>query len=422
MNKSAVLRCVVLFVPLAACAFGQTEAAPSSSPSADQATRRVQVPAAIASTLVLQRTPVKYPDEARAAHIQGTVVLKIVTSYSGDVEEMAVVSGDPTLAQAAMETVKTWKYKPYLLDGSPAQMETQIVIGFHLKTDPQPKEAPLGLFHDNAYSNDYFGIYYPLSRDWVLDTHVMRNQLLAQGNSKSGSVLLAAIHIPQDDDYLRADTSFTVLAMGGDRTYKPEDCKSELESVANELHSRKEGQQKGDLTQFGIAGHDFYRADFEFRVGVDHRTWLCSPVGDYLLQWNIVGWSKQAIEAAVSTLNSITPTPPPLAKPETPAESPKAAERVHVAQGVTAGLLVKKVNPVYPEEARRARIQGVVRLSAVITRNGDIADLEILDGPLELAVSAVNAVRKWKYRPYLLMGSPVEVQSEIMVNYLLSGR
>jgi protein TonB len=60
-------------------------------------------------------------------------------------------------------------------------------------------------------------------------------------------------------------------------------------------------------------------------------------------------------------------------------------------------------------------------MSAVISKNGDVIDLEVLHGPIELSVSAVNAVRQWKYRPYVLNGQAVEVRTEIMVNYVLSG-
>ncbi len=83
-------------------------------------------------------------------------------------------------------------------------------------------------------------------------------------------------------------------------------------------------------------------------------------------------------------------------------------------------MLIKKVTPVYPTDAKYAHIQGTVRLRAVINKTGDVVDLEVMSGPIELVVSAVNAVRKWKYRPYLLMGEPVAVQTEIVVNYALS--
>ena len=106
------------------------------------------------------------------------------------------------------------------------------------------------------------------------------------------------------------------------------------------------------------------------------------------------GWSKSAIETAVSTLNSITAMPPKPPQPQATTESPKVGAQVKVNQGVSAGLLIKKAPPVFTLWRRRnAHIQGTVRLSAVINKNGDIADLEILDGPIELVVSAVNAVR-----------------------------
>ena len=197
-------------------------------------------------------------------------MLKVITTQSGDAEEVTVVSGDPALAQPAAEAVKQWKYKPYLQEDSPAKMETEVSFNLHLKARAEPTPVPLGVFHDNAYSNDYFGIYYPLLRDWVRETQLTRAKLTAEGTS----VLLSAIHIPQDSEPLRADSSLTVLAVGGRHAPAADECKRFLESVANDVRSRKEGQQKGEVTQFTIAGHDFYRGDFEYRHGP--TTGLCS--------------------------------------------------------------------------------------------------------------------------------------------------
>jgi TonB family protein len=322
-----------------------------------------------ASALLVQKAPPKYPDAAVKAGIQGEVVLKVVTSYSGDVEEVTVVSGDPALSQAAADVVKQWKYKPYQVEGSPTEMETHVTINFKLKSHPQPAALPLGTFSHNAYPNDYFGILYPLSRDWVRETDLMRSKLASEGASTGTYVLLAAIHIPQDSDPLRADSSFTVLAVTR-AAASSQDCKQYLELVANSAESQKAGKQKGEMTQFTIAGHDFYRSDLEYRHGVDHRTFLCTAIKDSLVQWNIVGWSKQAIETAVSTLNSMTPLPstaqpgPRLA----PGDDPNAPKRVPVMMGVSAGLLVKKVVPVYPPEARNNRIEGSVVMKALINK------------------------------------------------------
>lgn len=93
--------------------------------------------------------------------------------------------------------------------------------------------------------------------------------------------------------------------------------------------------------------------------------------------------------------------------------------RVRVSQGVSAGLLVHKVQPDYPPEARRARIQGSVVLRAVIGKDGSIEKLTLVSGHPMLVPAAIDAVQQWRYRPYLLMGNPVEVDTEIMVNFQL---
>lgn len=107
----------------------------------------------------------------------------------------------------------------------------------------------------------------------------------------------------------------------------------------------------------------------------------------------------------------------------TPVAVPKVAtpQRVRVSQGVSAGLLVRKVNPNYPPLARQARIQGQVILRAVISKDGSIENLTLVSGHPMLAPAAIDAVKQWKYKPYLLNGEPVEVDTEVQVNFTLSG-
>jgi periplasmic protein TonB len=107
----------------------------------------------------------------------------------------------------------------------------------------------------------------------------------------------------------------------------------------------------------------------------------------------------------------------------TPVAVPKVAtpQRVRVSQGVSAGLLVRKVNPTYPPLARQARIQGQVVLRAVISKDGSIENLTLVSGHPMLAPAAIEAVKQWKYKPYLLNGEPVEVDTEVQVNFTLAG-
>jgi protein TonB len=107
----------------------------------------------------------------------------------------------------------------------------------------------------------------------------------------------------------------------------------------------------------------------------------------------------------------------------TPVAVPKVAtpQRVRVSSGVQNGLLVRKVNPTYPPLARQARIQGVVILQAQISKEGNIENLQLVSGHPMLAPAAIEAVKQWKYKPYLLNGEPVEVETQVQVNFTLSG-
>jgi len=83
--------------------------------------------------------------------------------------------------------------------------------------------------------------------------------------------------------------------------------------------------------------------------------------------------------------------------------------------------LLRKVQPVYPPLARQARVQGEVELRAIIGKTGAIENLIVVRGHPMLAAAAVEAVRQWRYRPYLLNNEPIEVETDITVTFLLSG-
>lgn len=84
------------------------------------------------------------------------------------------------------------------------------------------------------------------------------------------------------------------------------------------------------------------------------------------------------------------------------------------------GSLVRRLNPVYPPLARSARIQGPVVLFAIISTSGTIENLRVVSGHPLLVTAAIDAVKQWRYRPYILNGEPIEVETEITVNFVLN--
>jgi protein TonB len=99
---------------------------------------------------------------------------------------------------------------------------------------------------------------------------------------------------------------------------------------------------------------------------------------------------------------------------------PAPPKRIRVSQGVTKGLLIQKIEPKYPLLAMQARIQGQVFLMAIIGKDGDIKQLSLVSGHPVLVPAAIEAVRQWRYRPFLLNGEPVEVETSVTVTFRFS--
>jgi TonB family protein len=226
----------------------QSSADSAKETSQDQSTATLPADSTKLEPIKIQKAT--YPYEAREKQLQGQVLVKILVSTAGDVESVELISGDPVLARAAMEAAKKWKFKPFIKNGKPIKVSTNLPFSF--------------AFTENIHEE----------------------------------------------------------------------------------------------------------------------------------------------------------TVPPMEIP-VPTDGSEAPKRVRIAQGVSTGLLVYKVQPVYPPDARRARIEGTVVLRAIIDKEGRIADLQLISGPKELAPAAIGAVQQWRYRPYLLNGEAVAVDTQIQVNFQL---
>jgi protein TonB len=96
-------------------------------------------------------------------------------------------------------------------------------------------------------------------------------------------------------------------------------------------------------------------------------------------------------------------------------------KKLSISSGVMAGNLLEKTVPQYPAIAKAARIQGTVVLQATISKTGTIQNLRVVSGPPMLQQAALDAVRSWRYKPYLLNGDPVEVETTVNVVFNLGG-
>jgi periplasmic protein TonB len=100
---------------------------------------------------------------------------------------------------------------------------------------------------------------------------------------------------------------------------------------------------------------------------------------------------------------------------------PKPAGRLRISSGVSEGMLLAPIRPMYPTIAKAAGVQGTVVVEAIISRTGTIESLHVVSGPMMLQNAALEAIREARYRPYLLNGEPTEVQTTITVNFRMGG-
>jgi TonB family protein len=150
------------------------------------------------------------------------------------------------------------------------------------------------------------------------------------------------------------------------------------------------------------------------RASADGKATTCLSSGEPVVQSTPSGISESGGTAYVGTAPQNS-----LAGIQVPAAG--SPQRVRISSGVANGLLVSKITPAYPDAARTARIQGTVVMRALINPAGEVENLTLISGHPLLAPAAIEAVKQWKYKPYLLSGKPVGVDTEIQVNFTLRG-
>jgi periplasmic protein TonB len=319
------------------------EAAPQDKPDAAGVT--VQQ----GSVALLHRVPVRYPAEALAKNIQGTVVLEVTLSETGTVTDARVLSGPEELRAAALQSVLQWHYS----NDAHASIKTQASVVF---TPPVREGIGKGV-----------------------SGGVGRGVGSGPGPGVVGGITggIAAVPPPPPPPPPAVATVEHIVMN------VPDELKRKLEGRVT-LH---EGDQ---LT--GNAMAELYNSI----TAVDEhlRLNIFTPAG------------QKGTTVAIVIEN----TAPMVAA---------APAKIRVGGDMQAANLIQKVTPIYPAEAKEARIQGVVHFTANISKEGKVVDLQLISGHPLLAGPARDAVMQWVYKPTLLNGNPIDVVTEINVNFTL---
>ncbi|MGB9199741.1 MAG: energy transducer TonB [Terriglobales bacterium] len=296
-----------------------------------------------------------------------------------------------------------------------------------------------GLLKGGVYSNACLGFSFRLPEGWDLADKIVGADRKAMHTGKGLTLLM--LHEP------------TAKPPGNTITLSARDSSliaGTLQYIVSyAVHQEQQNAPHEELlrdafpVEFGE--RTFYRADSRRFINNDlslYQAMVTTRFRGYLIGAEVVTRSAEELDKSVNTLRGtsfledrVDPRcrlgPQENVTPKVgiitgiissrPAVSPSGiVVPIHVSGQLAEGLLLKRVEPLYPEDARKAGVQGQVILEAEIDSKGDVKGLTLISGPSSLVTSALEAVRQWKYKPYRLNGEPVAIQTQIVVNFTLS--
>jgi TonB family protein len=315
---------------------------------------------------VMHRTNIVYPESARAKRIQGVVTVEATVDGSGNVVDTHVLNGPIELRRAAQQSVLNWHF------AADTAMNTRMVkVSFEL---PAEGAAPAAAAPPAAEAASRFVI----TEDKV-------KALQSQTGGK------AALSVPLTSPVFEGKRVSRIW-VGGLSEQSRSDLMSRLQ-----VHV-------GDT----LAADTMDKLRAEVRAYDEHLlvVTIMMPTGEVSLAIQMPGSDNFRIVA-----DGAAPSLPP---------PPDGTRRINIGGNVQQNKLISQTRPVYPPQAKQARIQGVVHLSALIGKEGNVINLAVISGHPLLIPSALEAVQQWVYHTTLLNGEPVEVITQIDVNYTLS--
>jgi TonB family protein len=303
---------------------------------------------------------------------------------------------------------------------------------------PNPLTFENGTLANGIYSNECFGFSLPIPAGWEVNDAVT-----AGGKARHRSDRDLVLLFLHQQGKLPGRIILSALDSAGHIGGPQEFVTTAVRAQINSPTERRELVRYTFTVDYG--GRHFFRSDYKVLMsdGIPlYLAYVYTEFRGYFIGETLASASPEGLDEAANSLQKISfqedqanpkcvmsgdknpnaagvvggvlSSNPPQPKIATP-------QRVRISSGVSTGLLIKKVQPQYPEDAKQARIQGQVVLQAEIDKNGDVEELTLVSGHPMLAPAAIEAVKQWKYKPYLLNGQPVKVETQVVVVFQLSG-
>jgi TonB family protein len=354
---------------------------------------------------VLHRTPVQYPDAARTKNIQGVVTVEATLDSSGNVIETRVLNGPNELRRAAQQAVLQWHFA---MDSS--VNTRQVKINFQI---PQGQTVPSVILEPKqSAETDPAKIAAAQDKIRALRSQITDQITQLQTTQDPAARQQGAARLNEMQNSMNTlQRNLGAASLVGERVSRI-NVLGVSDNVRDELLLRLPVHVGDTLSADSMERTTKAVQEFDEHMTVSHGksvngdvaiTIFASPVG---AQSGALGGVINSVPTAVAAAAALPPPP--------------GTKRIAIGGNVQQAKLISQTRPAYPPLAKQARISGVVHLQAIIAKDGTVADLKVISGHPLLIPAALEAVKQWVYQTTLLNGEPVEVQTQIDVNFTLS--
>jgi TonB family protein len=300
----------------------------------------------------------------------------------------------------------------------------------------KPRGPESGNILNRVYVNEFLGFSFPIPEGWQVNSDEIggnNGEVKAKVTPGGGLILLVI------DQHIGGRFFNRIVLTALDEKDVSVDTLGFVSKFVRAQLGREGMSLVRDAFPVDVAGKHFFREDYKESSADSalYKAFVCTRFRGYFLGWTLATASSSELEEAVNLLHRIEfQDDHPLlgtspgdqstgivggvigsVSPQSPSGRPL---RVRVSQRVSEAMLITKVPPKYPPDARKASIQGVVVLQSLIDTNGNVKEVKIVTGDPLLTPAAMDAVKQWKYKPYLLNGQPVEVDTQVVVAFQLS--
>jgi TonB family protein len=393
---------------------------------------------------VVTKVAPNYPASAREQGISGEVELYAAVSRDGAVEQVALVRGPSALLSAAADAVKQWRFRPYLVNGRPVEVDTTVWVDFSpsgrvaapqtlapgqpvpLRPVMRPQPAPSQPLPNQPLPSNVATSNVATSRpsssgggiDWEYDRH------LGEETARPPVLMASAAPAPPVGGAYPASAAAPTRTPASAR---PAAARVEAAGIP-QVGGPSPGNGIPLMTPLPPEKHDYTAVK---PPSVAAASAVAQPNLPPLSGPNLPPLSGPNLPPSPgpNTPASTVPNLPPLTGTSAPAMQPATAPHdagtgvveAEGPAGFTEWKLIRKVPPVYPAAAATAGIEGVVVLDGVVEKDGTLHNLHAISGPAELQQAAVDAAAQYIYEPVLHGNRISKAPTQVAVDFLLTG-